>query len=169
MRLTHLEFADWLPFPLARVFAFFCDPRNLPRLMPAALRTRIESVNLVAPPSPYSIEFPKAAGVGTVITTSFRLFPFLPLRLPWVARITEFDWNHYFADVQEKGPFRRWHHRHEFLVDTRQGVSGTLVRDTIEYEFGLGPLEALANSFFIEPKMRDTFAQRQKALPKLLL
>jgi ligand-binding SRPBCC domain-containing protein len=71
--------------------------------------------------------------------------------------------------VQEKGPFRRWHHRHEFLVDTRQGVSGTLVRDTIEYEFGLGPLEALANSFFIEPKMRDTFAQRQKALPKLLL
>jgi ligand-binding SRPBCC domain-containing protein len=138
--------------------------------MPAATQTRIDKLDLVPPPASQDpIASSRAAGVGTVITTSFRLFPFLPVRAPWIARITEFEWNHHFADIQQRGPFKRWHHRHEFLAEPRQGVSGTLVRDVIEYEFGMGPLEALANSLFIEPKMRDTFAQRQKTLPTLLL
>jgi ligand-binding SRPBCC domain-containing protein len=138
--------------------------------MPAATQTRIDKLVLVPPPPPpNSIHFAKAAGVGTIITTSFRLFPFLPLRVPWIARITEFEWDHHFADIQEKGPFKRWHHRHEFVVDTRQGVSGTLVRDVIEYEFGMGPLEAVANRRFFEARLRDTFAQRQKKLPTLLV
>jgi ligand-binding SRPBCC domain-containing protein len=138
--------------------------------MPAATQTRIDKLALVPPPPPpNSIHFAKAAGVGTIITTSFRLFPFLPLRVLWIARITEFEWDHHFADIQEKGPFKRWHHRHEFVVDTRQGVSGTLVQDVIEYEFGMGPLEAVANRLFFEARLRDTFAQRQKKLPTLLV
>jgi ligand-binding SRPBCC domain-containing protein len=138
--------------------------------MPAATQTRIDKLVLVPPPPPpNSIHFAKAAGVGTIITTSFRLFPFLPLRVLWIARITEFEWDHHFADIQQKGPFKRWHHRHEFVVDTRQGVSGTLVRDVIEYEFGMGPLEALANRLLFEGRLRDTFAQRQKKLPTLLV
>jgi ligand-binding SRPBCC domain-containing protein len=138
--------------------------------MPAALQTRIDNVHLVPPPASTGyVASQQAAGVGTVITTSFRLFPFLPLRAPWIARITEFEWNHHFADIQQKGPFKRWHHRHEFVADTRQGVTGTLVRDVIEYEFGMGPLEALANKLFFEGRLRDTFAQRLKKLPTLLV
>jgi ligand-binding SRPBCC domain-containing protein len=164
-----LQFEDWVPFPVTQVFAFFSNPENLPHIMPAATQTRIDKLDLVPPPaSPESVHFRKAAGVGTVITTSFRLFPFLPVRAPWIARITEFEWNHHFADIQQRGPFKQWRHRHEFLAETRNGVSGTLVRDAIEYEFGLGPLEALANSLFIVSKMRETFAQRQQTLPRLL-
>ncbi len=166
---TQLQFADWVPFPLPHVFAFFSNPQNLPRIMPAATQTRIDELHLVAPPpSPDSAASPHAAGVGTVIVTSFRMFPFLPLRAQWVARITEFEWNHYFADVQQKGPFKRWHHRHEFLHDSRDGIRGTLVRDVIEYEVGFGPLGMLANALFIERQMRATFAERQKVLPALL-
>src|SRR3954451_16784048 len=33
---------QWVPFPLARVFAFFADPLNLPRLMPAWQDARID-------------------------------------------------------------------------------------------------------------------------------
>jgi ligand-binding SRPBCC domain-containing protein len=164
-----LQFDEWVSFPLEHVFGFFSNPENLPRIMPAALQTKIESITLVSPPpSPEIAPSAGAAGVGSVIKTSLRLLPFLPVRVPWVARITEFEWNHYFADVQEKGPFKRWHHRHEFLTDTRNGVSGTLVRDVIEYEFGMGPLEALANKLFFERRIRETFAQRQKMLPALL-
>jgi ligand-binding SRPBCC domain-containing protein len=68
--------------------------------------------------------------------------------------------------VQEKGPFKRWHHRHEFLPETRNGVSGTIVRDMIVYEVGCGPLGALANTLFIEHRLRRTFAHRQKLLPR---
>jgi len=166
---THLQFADWVPCPLPHVFAFFSNPENLPRIMPAATQTRIDELHLVAPPpTPDSVASPRAAGVGTVIVTSFRVFPFLPLRAQWIARITEFEWNHHFADVQQKGPFKRWHHRHEFLHDARDGIDGTLVRDVIEYEVGFGPLGALANALFIERQMRATFAERQRVLPVLL-
>ena len=37
-----------------------------------------------------------------------------------------------------KGPFHHWHHRHEFIPEARIGVEGTLVRDVIDYEVGLG-------------------------------
>jgi ligand-binding SRPBCC domain-containing protein len=165
----HLEFADWVPFPLPLVFAFFSNPQNLPRIMPAATQTKIDALHLVAPPPPPdSAASPHTAGVGTLIVTSFRMFPFLPLRAQWIARIVAFDWNHYFADEQRKGPFQRWHHRHQFQAEARSGVAGTLVKDVIDYEVGFGPLGALANALFIERQMRAMFASRQKTLPQLL-
>jgi ligand-binding SRPBCC domain-containing protein len=103
-----------------------------------------------------------------MIVTSFRVFPFLPVRARWSARITQFDWNHHFADVQDRGPFRRWHHRHEFRMETREGVAGTLVRDRIEYEVGSGFLGTIANALFVRRQMQNTFVQRQQALPRLL-
>lgn len=165
----HLEFAEWVPFPVAHVFAFFSNPRNLPRIMPEATETRIDELQLVAPPMAANAgASPHAAGVGTVIVTSFRMFRFLPFRAQWIARITEFEWDHHFADVQDRGPFKKWHHRHEFLVDRREAISGTLVRDVIDYEVGFGPLGVLGNAFFIERQMRGMFAQRQRVLPRLL-
>jgi ligand-binding SRPBCC domain-containing protein len=168
--LHRLQFADWVPFPVPHVFKFFANPENLPRLMPAAAETHLDHLELIAAPPPPSGDAQSwhAAGVGSVLTTSFRIFPSLPLRARWIARITEFEWNHHFADVQQKGPFKRWHHRHEFLRDSRDGVSGTLVHDLIEYEVGFGPLGALANSAFIARQMRQTFTGRQRILPQLL-
>jgi ligand-binding SRPBCC domain-containing protein len=165
----HLEFEQWVPFPLERVFAFFSNPENLPRIMPAASSTRLIELNRNPPPSPPSgTASDKAAGVGSMIVTSFRVFPFLPIRAQWIARINEFDWNHFFADVQDKGPFRNWHHRHEFAAQARDGVRGTLIRDVIDYEVGFSFLGAIANVLFIRRQMERTFAQRQQTLPKLL-
>ncbi len=165
-----LQFADWVPFSVPHEFAFFSNPENLPRLMPPETQTRIDGLQLVRPAASAkgSLDVQHAAGVGSIITTSFRPFRFLPLRREWIAVITEFEWNHHFADVQQKGPFKRWHHRHEFLPEARNGLNGTLVRDLIEYEVGFGPLGAVANSLFIERQMRRTFAERQKILPQLL-
>lgn len=160
-----LQFEQWVPFLLEHVFAFFSNPENLPRIMPAASDTKLIALNrvLAFPGAPDT-----AAGVGSTIVTSFRVFPFLPLRAQWTARITEFEWNHHFADVQDKGPFKRWHHRHEFRAETRGGIAGTLVRDVIEYEVGFGFLGDLANTWFVRRQMEGTFAQRQRTLPKLL-
>jgi ligand-binding SRPBCC domain-containing protein len=167
--MPHLEFADWVPFPVARVFGFFSNPENLPRIMPAETQTRIDELRMVSPPTASkAAAAPHAAGVGTVIFTSFRMFPFLPFRAQWIARITEFEWDHHFADVQDKGPFKKWHHRHEFLADRRDAVVGTLVRDVIDYEVGFGPLGALGNAFFVERQMKGLFAERQRMLPQLL-
>ena len=165
----HLQFEQWVPFPIERVFAFFSNPENLPRIMPATSGTKILALNRVAPPSPPAgVAADLAAGVGSTIITSFPVFPFLPMRAQWIARITEFEWNHSFADVQAKGPFKRWHHRHEFRPEPRDGIVGTLVRDVIEYEVGFGFLGAIADVLFVRRQMEDTFVQRQDVLPKLL-
>jgi len=166
---SHLEFEQWVPFPVERVFGFFSNPENLPLIMPADSGTKVVQLNRLAPQlgAPGIVEG-KAAGGGSMIVTSFRVFPFLPLRAQWIARITEFEWNHYFADVQDKGPFKRWRHRHEFHSEMRGGVAGTRVRDVIDYEVGWGILGAIANALFVRRQMRRTFTQRQQVLPKLL-
>lgn len=167
--LSHLEFEQWVPFPLKRVFDFFSNPENLPRIMPAASGTKLVALNRTPPPvPPLGRDSSKAAGVGSTIDTSFRMFPGLPLRAQWIARITEFEWDHHFADVQEKGPFKKWHHRHEFEAQTQDSTAGTLIRDVIDYEVGFSLAGAVANSLFVRRQMQRTFAQRQQTLPKLL-
>ena len=162
---SHLQFEQWVPFPLKRVFGFFSNPENLPRIMPAASATRLIQFHRVPPPGSVS---DKAAGVGSILVTSFRVFPFLPIRARWIARITEFEWNRYFADVQDRGPFKDWHHRHEFISEARGGIDGTLVRDVINYEVGFGFLGNIANALFVRRQMESTFEERQRTLPKLL-
>jgi ligand-binding SRPBCC domain-containing protein len=166
-----LQFADWVASPPSKVFAFFANPENLPRMMPPETSTKVDGFQLV-PPAPLPDQDPISlhheAGRGSIIDTSFRPVRFLSWRRKWTAAITEFEWNRYFADVQQKGPFKRWHHRHEFMPDARNGFNGTLVRDMIEYEVGYGPFGALANSLFIERRIRYVFAYRQKILSKLL-
>jgi ligand-binding SRPBCC domain-containing protein len=169
--LHRLQFADWVQVPVPQVFAFFANPENLPRLMPPETATKVDGFQLVAPPpapDKDAISLHHLAGTGSIIDTSFRPLRWLSWRRKWTAAITEFEWNHHFADVQQKGPFKRWHHRHEFIADNRNGFRGTLVRDVIEYEVGFGPLGALANTLFIERRMRHIFEHRQKVLPKLL-
>jgi ligand-binding SRPBCC domain-containing protein len=168
--VSHLEFEQWVPFPLQDVFAFFSNPENLPRIMPAASATRLVALNRMPPTgrSNDNAAGDKAAGVGTTIVTSFLVFPFLPIRARWIARITEFEWNHYFADVQDKGPFKNWHHRHEFVDETRGNVDGTLVRDVIDYEVGFGIVGSIGNALFLRRQMENTFAQRPETLPQLL-
>ena len=165
----HLEFEQWVPFPPERVFAFFSNPENLPRIMPASSGTKLIALNrMPAPPPPLGRAGDKAAGVGSTIVTSFRVFPFLPVRAQWIARITEFEWNQHFADVQDKGPLQSWHHRHEFRAEARKGVAGTLVRDVIDYEIGFGFVAAIANPLFVLRQMEKTFTQRHRLLPELL-
>ena len=165
----HIQFEQWVAIPIEKVFLFFANPNNLPRIMPPNTGTRLDALKLAAPPlGPGIANRDGLAGVGSEIVTSFRLFPFLPLRARWIALITEFEWNHHFADIQKKGPFKRFRHRHEMSGEMRNGVSGTVIRDAIEYDAGFGILGDLANKMFIVPSLKKTFEYRQNTLEKLL-
>ena len=127
------QFAQWVPVRLERVFLFFANPGNLPRIMPPETRTELLRVTLVPPPGVSAVQSTVTdqtplAGAGSEIVTSFRILPFLPFRAKWIARIVAFEWNQYFEDVQEKGPFKSFQHRHELAAEERNGVPGTVVR-----------------------------------------
>jgi len=171
--IHRVEFEQWVPVATEKVFLFFANPNNLPRIMPPGTRTEIAALRLEPPPTVPSGQqaipnLGSLAGVGSEIVTSFRPIPFLPFRAQWIALITEFEWNHHFADVQKKGPFKQFQHRHEFSAKTQNNLEGTIVRDVIDYDPGFGLLGQLANKFFIAPSLQQTFEYRQKTLEKLL-
>jgi ligand-binding SRPBCC domain-containing protein len=169
----HAQFEQWVPVPVERVFLFFANPGNLPRIMPPETGTALIRVNLVPPPGVSPVratvtDEEPLAGAGSEIVTAFRVVPFLPFRVRWIALITDFEWNHYFVDVQKKGPFKSFRHRHELRAEARSGVSGTTVRDSIEYEIGFGFVGELAQKFFVARQLQRTFEYRQKTLERLL-
>jgi len=164
---SRFESEQWLPQPVEKVFAFFANPHNLPRIMPPAMAAKLLNLKLVNARNKGSDEGPIMAGAGSEMVLSFRVLPGLPLRGKWVARITECQINHFFTDIQVKGPFKSWNHRHEFVPQARDGVAGTLIRDAVDYEVGFGPLGALADRMFVRRRLQHTFAWRQKAVGEL--
>jgi len=168
----HFQAEQWVPYPVDEVFRFFSNPGNLPRIMPPSSGTELVRLDLVPPPGARIsgatvTEDAPIAGAGSRIVTSFRVIPFLPFRAEWIALITEFEWNDHFCDEQKKGPFKSFRHCHRLSAEAKDGKTGTVVRDVIEYEVGFGLLGLLAQ-FFIQRQLRKTFEHRQRALSGLL-
>jgi len=161
----HIE--QHLPYPIETVFAFFADPANLPRLMPAWQRARIDHATFVPPPPPPQ-PFPGfaniTAGTGTRLTITIRPIPFSPIRVPWDALIEDFRWLHGFCDLQLRGPFKYWRHCH--IV--QPNADGTLLRDSVDYELPLGPFSNIADKLLIRRQLAATFRFRQRRTLELL-
>jgi ligand-binding SRPBCC domain-containing protein len=107
------------------------------------------------------------AGIGSEISITFQPLPLLPLRLHWVARIIEFEWNHYFSDEQIEGPFEYFRHRHGIDLEVRDKIAGTRVTDSIEFALPLGWLGSLGTPL-VRMLLARSFHQRQRRLPDLL-
>jgi ligand-binding SRPBCC domain-containing protein len=175
--LPHFETTQWLPYPVERVFSFFADPANLPRLMPPWQRARIDEATIIPPPPSLarSVHASTAvtAGSGTRLTLTFRPFPYSPIRLSWDALIEDFHWNQGFCDVQLRGPFRSWRHCHSVEpaaspLKKTHASPGTMLRDAVDYELPLGPFSALADTLFVQRQLAATFRYRQQRTMELL-
>ncbi len=127
--------------PPARVFAFHELPDALARLTPPWERARV-------------MQSARIAQVGAEAIIETRLFGLVPVR--WVARHTAYDPPRMFEDVQIKGPFRAWRHRHIITPH----AEGATLRDEIEYEPPFSLLGRLAAPVLIEPRLRKMFAYR---------
>lgn len=107
------------------VFAWHTAPGTLDKLIPPWERVTIRT-------RPVSLE------PGQIAFIVLHVGPF---RLPWIAEHTEFSdrgaEGGEFVDVQQKGPFRRWVHRHIILAD---GPDTCFLIDRVEYELPLGRL-----------------------------
>jgi ligand-binding SRPBCC domain-containing protein len=170
MRHT-FQTVQWVPYPIAAVFAFFADPANLPRLMPAWQKARIETSSIV-PPTKRDPQNPRAvstaAGAGSAMTIRFRPFPLSPILVSWKATIVDFEWNHHFCDEQPEGPFAYWRHCHRVSEETQDGIPGTQVIDDLVYELPLGIFSEPAHSLIVRRQIEAIFRYRQQRLFELL-
>src|SRR5450759_1787294 len=165
------EVEQWIAAPLPRVFAFFADPHNLPRIMPPSQGARLLKLNLVRPRFAAGETTPGVecmAGVGTEITFKFRAIPHVPLHEKWTALITDFSLNQSFRDTQKQGPFRHWVHTHSFEARIADGREGTLIRDVVEYEVGFGAIGIFLEKMMFQRMVRSTFEYREHAVEKIL-
>jgi ligand-binding SRPBCC domain-containing protein len=144
-----LEQEIWFDLSPQDVFKFFSDARNLEMITPAFLRFRITKA-----PDDGLFE-------GALIDYRLRLHGF-PVR--WRTRIDVWDPPRAFVDRQIRGPYRSWHHTHEF--EALDG--GTLVRDVVRYELPFGALGDLVAGRMVERDVGLIFAYRRTRLLELL-
>ena len=143
-----LERSLFIPRSREDVFQFFSDACNLERITPAFLRFHILT------PGPVSMQ------PGTLIDYELRLYG-LPFR--WRTLIQAFESPNYFIDVQIKGPYKKWHHRHQF----EDVPGGTQMYDRVDYDLPFGPIGAATHMLFVRRSVEEIFDYRNEAIMRI--
>ncbi len=132
--------------PLADVFRFFADARNLACITPPSMHFRV----LSAPD--------RLLRQGD--RTRYRL-RIAGIPLNWTTLITSWRENASFTDEQERGPYRLWRHTHTFR-ETHPGQ--VEMHDYLEYELPLGTLGRFTAGWFVRRQLRAIFDYRTAAI-----
>lgn len=141
-----LERTTTLRAPLADVFRFFSDTRNLVRITPPSMHFRV----LSAPGRP----------LREGDRTRYRM-RVAGIPLNWTTLITEWRENASFTDEQEQGPYRLWRHTHTFR-ETQPGF--VEMHDRVDYELPLGILGRFAAGWFVRRQLQVVFDYRAAAI-----
>lgn len=134
--------------PRPEVFAFFADPANVARVTPPSF-----GLTLLTPGG--------RVAAGAVLDFRFR---WLGLSMRWRAYVRECDPPYRFLDVQVRGPWARWEHRHRFLADG----DTTWVEDRLVYALPLGSLGRLLHALVVRRQIAAAWAYRTSRLGELL-
>jgi ligand-binding SRPBCC domain-containing protein len=150
MAIYTLRRTTRLPVPPEQAWAFFSDPRNLPRLTPEGMGFRVVS------------ELPAHMYAGMMI--EYRVCPVAGIPLRWLTEITHVRDGAYFVDEQRCGPYALWHHEHHFRP---QRDGGTEMEDVVTYVPPFGVLGRLAHPLLIAPRLRRIFDYRAARITEL--
>lgn len=134
--------------PRAAVAAFHDDPANLARITPPNVRVEV-------------LEAPARTEAGATVRLRIGKGPIMT---PWESRIVEHTPGRSFTDIQSRGPFLRFRHRH--LFEDAEG--GTRITDVIDYDLPFGPLGALANRIVVARALRKMLEYRHRRTAELL-
>jgi len=135
-----------LPAPPAEVFPFFADAHNLEAITPPWLGFRVLT------PRPVEMR------PGALIEYRLRL---RGIPLAWLTRISEWVPGVRFVDEQLSGPYRLWHHTHEFAP---HAGGGTQMRDTVRYALPYWPLGEVAHALVVRRDLEAIFDHRRDAV-----
>jgi ligand-binding SRPBCC domain-containing protein len=149
MTVHLLERQQFLPRPPEIVFPFFADAANLEIITPPWLHFRILT------------PLPITMNEGTRIAYRIR-WRWVPWR--WLTEIIAWNPPRGFVDQQLQGPYRLWHHTHQFKAQ----AGGTLMIDTVRYALPLGPLGSLAHRLVVRRDLERIFDYRKLVVEQAL-
>jgi ligand-binding SRPBCC domain-containing protein len=145
-----LRKSQQLKCSLEKAWSFFSSPNNLSQITP-------EDLKLMVLTDVKDSEIHEGMIIEYTVSPVFRI-PFF-----WRTQIAEVIPNHSFTDIQIKGPYKSWIHKHEFISNNQ----GVLMIDTVFYEPPLGYIGTIAHKFFIKNKLIEIFDYRKNAIHKL--
>ena len=136
-----------IPRPRKEVFAFFEDAANLETITPPWLHFRILT------------QLPIEMRTGALIEYRLRLYG---LPIWWRTRIEEYEPPFRFVDQQLRGPYKLWHHTHEF----EEIADGTRMKDTVRYELPFGPLGSWTHTLTVHRLLQRIFDFRYEVIER---
>jgi ligand-binding SRPBCC domain-containing protein len=107
-----------------------------------------------------SKDLPEKMYPGMIIT--YKVSPFLNIKMNWVTEITQVKDKHFFVDEQRMGPYSMWHHQHFF----EEQDGGVMMTDIVSYIPPFGILGVIANSMLIKRQLESIFDYRFKVMDK---
>ncbi|MDB6154434.1 MAG: hypothetical protein JWL90_2887 [Chthoniobacteraceae bacterium] len=148
--IHHFKKTQIVPVSLDQCWRFFSDPRNLAKITPAALDFRILT------PLPDQME--------EGMRIEYRVRPLFGIPMRWISEITRVEPMQSFVDEQHTGPYKSWHHEHQFraLDDSR-----TEMQDIVSYEVPFGALGDLVNALVVRRQLGVIFDFRTRAVGEL--
>jgi ligand-binding SRPBCC domain-containing protein len=138
-----VELSCTVEAPIAEVFAFHLDTRNVARIAPPG--QRIVSVEGT---------FPLALGSEVRLRTRQRPLPFAQT---WRVRIARLETPTLIEDEMLAGPFALWLHEHRF-AELPEGR--TRLTDHLTYALPGGPLGRIADRVAVQRLLLGTFRAR---------
>ncbi|MFC4163283.1 hypothetical protein ACFOWU_06450 [Epilithonimonas zeae] len=135
---------------IEKAWAFFSSANNLsvitPKDMNFTVLTQLENDDIFE---------------GMII--DYHVSPLFNIKMNWQTEIIKVDYLKSFIDFQVKGPYKLWHHYHEFV----ENDEGVLVKDVVDYELPLGFLGEIAHNLFVKKKLDHIFDYRKEVLELL--
>lgn len=135
--------SSWIPAPVEAVFAFHERP---------------DALELLTPPWTGATVLERSGGLETGARVRLRI-PVGPFGIEWLAVHTGYEKDHFFDDIQQRGPFRVWRHRHEFTSEN----GGTRLTDRIEFSLPLAPVSDWLLAWLVSFQLRRMFTYRHQA------
>ncbi len=149
--IRHLFREQFVPGNPTAIWDFFATPRNLDALTPPSLRLTIVG------------DLPSRMYAGQMIAYRVGILPGITLR--WLTEITQVREGEFFVDEQRLGPYRLWHHEHQFVrAPDGRGVTMT---DRVTYDVGWSLVGNLAHALWIRRQLETIFDFRAKKVAEL--
>ena len=142
------EVEQFLPVDINTAWKFFSSPKNLEKITPPFMKFDITSDRI------------DEIYEGQIITYKIRSSAFA--RSNWVTRITNLEERCSFTDEQLFGPYKFWHHRHEF----NEVDDGVFMKDIVHYKLPFAIITPLIEPY-VKKKLTQIFKFRQEVCDKL--
>lgn len=141
---------QFIPLQRSELYPFFSEAKNLEEITPDSLSFKIKNVSTA------KIE------KGTLIDYDLKIHG---IPAGWKTLIEEWQPLERFVDTQLKGPYKLWHHTHEFV----ELANGTLMRDKVRFQLPFGFLGWVVANQFVKADVKKIFNYRRNKIYDLFV